>query len=119
MDRLACDRMFIAVFETGSFVGGSERLHTSAGQASKLVSRLETELDARLFNRTTRAVSPTEVGQAYYDRLRPLMDEYDALDDVDDGCECKTARTAQTNRTNDLWLPAIDPCPRRICAKVS
>ena len=80
MDRLDCDRMFVAVMETGSFTGASERLGTSSGQASKLVSRLEAELGVRLLNRTTRSISPTEAGRAYFERLRPLLDEYDHLD---------------------------------------
>lgn len=80
MDRLDCDRMFIAVMEAGSFVGGAARLGTSSGQASKLVSRLEAHLGVRLLNRTTRSVSPTVAGQAYYERLRPLVDELDILD---------------------------------------
>lgn len=72
--------MFVAVMETGSFTAAARRLGTSSGQASKLVSRLESELGVRLLSRTTRAVSPTEAGQAYFDRLRPLLDEYDNLD---------------------------------------
>jgi DNA-binding transcriptional LysR family regulator len=80
MDRLDADRMFVAVMETGSFTGAAKRLGTSSGQASKLVSHLEAELGVRLLNRTTRAVSPTEAGQAYYDRLRPLLEEFDNLD---------------------------------------
>lgn len=80
MDRLACDRMFLAVIETGSFTGAAERLGTSSGQASKLVSRLEAELGVRLLNRTTRSVSPTEAGRAYHDRLKPLVDEFEALE---------------------------------------
>lgn len=80
MDRLACDRMFAAVMDTGSFAAAAARLGTSSGQASKLVSRLEAELGVRLLNRTTRALSPTEAGQAYHDRLRPLLEEFDNLD---------------------------------------
>lgn len=80
MDRLEADRMFIFVLETGSFTAAAECLGTSSGQASKLVSRLEAELDVRLFNRTTRSVVPTEAGRAYYERLRPLIDEFDNLD---------------------------------------
>lgn len=80
MDRLRSDRMFAAVMETGSFTAAAKRLGTSSGQASKLVSALEKELGVRLLARTTRAVSPTEAGQAYYDRLRPLLEEYDSLD---------------------------------------
>lgn len=80
MNRLECDRMFIAVMEAGSFVGAARRLGTSSGQASKLVSRLEAELGVRLINRTARSVAPTEAGRAYYDRLRLLVEELDALD---------------------------------------
>ncbi|AXC50469.1 LysR family transcriptional regulator [Paracoccus suum] len=80
MDRLECDRMFLAVIETGSFTEAAGRLGTRSGQASKLISRLEAELGVRLLNRTTRSVAPTEAGRAYYDRLRPLVDELDTLD---------------------------------------
>jgi len=72
--------MFVAVMETGSFAAAARRLGTSSGQASKLVSRLEAELGVRLLNRTTRAISPTEVGSAYFGRIRQLLDEQDALD---------------------------------------
>lgn len=80
MDRLECDRMFLAVMEAGSFTGAAKKLGTNSGQASKLISRLEAELGVRLLNRTTRSVSPTEAGRAYFDRLKPLVDELEALD---------------------------------------
>lgn len=81
MERLDCDRMFIAVMETGSFTAAAQRLSTSHGQASKLITRLERELAVSLFNRSTRSLKATEVGQAYYERIRPLLAEYDALND--------------------------------------
>lgn len=80
MDRLDCDRTFVAVMEAGSFTGAAARLGISSGQASKLVSRLEAELGVRLLNRTTRAVSATEAGRAYFDRIRRLLEEFDELD---------------------------------------
>lgn len=80
MDRLDCDRMFVAVLEVGSFAGAAERLGTSSGQASKLVSRLEQELGVQLFKRSTRALSPTEIGRAYYERVKTLLEAFDTLD---------------------------------------
>lgn len=80
MDRVDCNRMFVAVMETGSFAAAAVRIGTSSGQASKLVSRLEAELGARLLNRTTRAVSATEAGQAYFERIRLLLEEFDSLE---------------------------------------
>lgn len=80
MERLDCDRMFVAVLEAGSFAAAAARLGTSSGQSSKMVSRLEAELGVQLVKRTTRALSPTEVGQAYYQRIKVLLDEFGALD---------------------------------------
>lgn len=80
MERLDCDRMFVAVIDTGSFSRAAERLGTSSGQASKLVSRLESDLGVQLLARTTRALSPTEVGRAYYEGIKPLIEEFEALD---------------------------------------
>ena len=45
----------------------------SKSAVSKHVSALEARLAVRLLNRTTRRVSPTEVGLAYYDRARAVL----------------------------------------------
>lgn len=81
MEKLDSGRMFVAVMETGSFVAAAQRLGTSHGQASKLITRLEHDLGVQLFKRSTRALSPTDIGRAYYDRLKVLLDEYDSLHD--------------------------------------
>ncbi|MFU9138461.1 LysR substrate-binding domain-containing protein [Erwinia tasmaniensis] len=81
MERLDCDRMFISVMETGSFTAAAQRLGTSHGQASKLISRLERELGVQLFRRSTRALTATDVGRAYYEKVRILLAEYDALNE--------------------------------------
>jgi len=75
LERLECDRMFVAVMEAGSFAGAAQRLATSNGQASKLISRLEQELGVQLFKRSTRALAATEIGRAYYERVKRLLDD--------------------------------------------
>lgn len=82
LDRLECDRMFVAVVESGSFAAAARRMAVSSGQASKLVSRLEQELGVQLLKRTTRALALSEAGQAYFARIRLLLTERDALDDA-------------------------------------
>ncbi|MBO0213784.1 LysR family transcriptional regulator [Vibrio sp. Vb2880] len=82
MDRLQCDRMFVAVMELGSFAKAAERLAISSGQASKLISRLEQDLGVQLVKRSTRSLAATEVGQAYYERIKRVLDDLDALDDA-------------------------------------
>ncbi|MFB4357968.1 LysR family transcriptional regulator [Pantoea sp. BS_4] len=81
MERIDCDRMFIAVMETGSFAAAAKRLDVSPGQASKMISRLERDLSVNLINRSTRFLAPTEVGRDYYEQIRQLIASYDALND--------------------------------------
>ncbi|NMP25587.1 LysR family transcriptional regulator [Rahnella sp. SAP-1] len=81
MEKLDSSRMFVAVMETGSFAAAAQRLGTSHGQASKLITRLEHDLGIQLFKRSTRAMAPTDVAVAYYDRIKLLLEEYDALND--------------------------------------
>ncbi len=60
--------IFVQVVETGSFTATAERLNLSKAVVSKYVSRLETELGARLLYRTTRRLSLTEAGEIFFER---------------------------------------------------
>jgi DNA-binding transcriptional LysR family regulator len=64
---------FVRVVEAGSFVAAADRLGISTSSLSRLVADLEQHLGARLLNRTTRRLSLTESGQAYYERCVTLL----------------------------------------------
>jgi DNA-binding transcriptional LysR family regulator len=64
---------FVRVVEAGSFVAAAERLALSTSSLSRLVADLEQHLGTRLLNRTTRRLSLTESGQAYYERCVTLL----------------------------------------------
>ena len=67
--------VFVSVVEEGTFTAAAEALDLSKGAVSKYVSRLEKRLGARLLNRTTRRVTLTEIGEAFYGRAaRALAD---------------------------------------------
>ncbi|MFD1625436.1 LysR family transcriptional regulator [Azospirillum griseum] len=68
---------FVAVADTGSFSRAAERLRVSSSHISRSVARLEDRLQARLFYRTTRKVSLTESGRAFFARCQRLIDERD------------------------------------------
>ncbi|GIC77386.1 LysR substrate-binding domain-containing protein [Moritella sp. F3] len=65
---------FVAVAETESFTAAAKRLGISTAQVSRQISALEERLSAKLFYRTTRKVSVTEVGGIYYQHCRQVMD---------------------------------------------
>ncbi|MEW9584039.1 LysR family transcriptional regulator [Paraburkholderia sp. DGU8] len=77
MDTLVSMKVFRHVVEVGSFVGAAQRMEMSAAMASKHVMHLEQQLGARLLNRTTRRVAPTEAGREYYERLSQVLTELD------------------------------------------
>ncbi|MBO6605174.1 MULTISPECIES: LysR family transcriptional regulator [Paracoccaceae] len=82
MDRLTEMEAFATVVDQGGFTDAARKMGISKSAVSKHVSSLETRLGARLLNRTTRRVSPTEIGLAYYDRARRVLNdagEADAL----------------------------------------
>ena len=73
MDRFAALQVFSQVVESGSFAKASERLNLSTSATSRLVAELESHLQTRLLNRTTRRVSLTESGRAFYERCVQLL----------------------------------------------
>ena len=77
MDRLSAMQTFARVVESGSFARASERLNISTSVASRQVADLEAHLKTRLLHRTTRKLSLTESGQAYYERVVQLLADLD------------------------------------------
>ena len=73
MDKLTGMAVFISVAKAGSFVGGAKEMSISRAMATKYISHLERYLGARLFNRTTRSMSLTDVGAAYLLRCRSVL----------------------------------------------
>lgn len=82
MDRLAEMEAFVSVVDNGGFTEAARKMGVSKSAISKNVSALETRLAVRLLNRTTRRVSPTEVGLAYYDRARGVLSDANDADSM-------------------------------------
>jgi len=66
-------RLFAYVVEMGSISGAGQRLGLSPAAASKRLAALEERLGARLVHRTTRRLSTTQVGQAFYEEVRAIL----------------------------------------------
>jgi DNA-binding transcriptional LysR family regulator len=80
MDRMTSLRVFREVVESGSFVTAAERLSMSPPMASKHVAQLEKSLGARLLHRSSRHLSLTEAGTAWYEQSRRALDLLDAAE---------------------------------------
>jgi DNA-binding transcriptional LysR family regulator len=80
MDHLQAIRIFARVVETGSFTQAAQSLEMPNTTVSKWVRSLETHLGVKLLERSTRRVTVTTDGAAYYERTRFLLSE---LDDIE------------------------------------
>jgi DNA-binding transcriptional LysR family regulator len=81
LDRFSEMAVFAKVVEQGSFTSAARALGISKSAVSKQVSRLEDRLGARLLNRTTRKLSLTEVGVAFYERCARIVEEAEAAEE--------------------------------------
>jgi len=79
MDTLDGLKTVVGVIETSSFTAASERLGISKALVSKYVGEVESQLGTRLFNRTTRQVTATQAGLAYYEQALILLEQYQVM----------------------------------------
>jgi DNA-binding transcriptional LysR family regulator len=89
MDRLTAMTSFVKVVESGGFSAAARRLDVSASLVTTHVKSLEDRLGVLLLNRSTRNVSLTEVGQAYYERCVQILAELDEADEVAQSSQLK------------------------------
>lgn len=101
MDRLAAMETFVYVVETGSFSAAAKRLNVGQPAVSKTIAQLEARLAVRLLLRSTRGLTPTEAGLAFFDRAKRAIEEANEADNA--------ARGAASGLTGNL----------RICAAVT
>jgi DNA-binding transcriptional LysR family regulator len=73
VDKFEAMRVFCTVIEAGGFASAAERLGLSTSAVSRHVAQLEAHLNVRLLNRTTRRMSPTDEGFAYFERCTQLL----------------------------------------------
>jgi len=76
MDRLDELSVLVAVLDTGSLAAAGRRLRRSPPAITRTIAALEQRVGARLVERTTRRLAPTEAGHALADRARALLDLY-------------------------------------------
>ena len=74
MDRLTAMEVFVRIVETGSFSAVAREMGMTQPTVSKQLTALEKQLKTRLLNRSTRQLSLTEAGTAYYESSKRIID---------------------------------------------
>ncbi|TYQ21332.1 UNVERIFIED_ORG: LysR family transcriptional regulator for bpeEF and oprC [Zoogloea ramigera] len=111
MNKLQAMEVFVEVVDTGGFTRAADNLHLPKATVSTLIAALETALSVKLLHRTTRHVSVTADGAAYYERcLRILSDVRDAEESLSRTRLSPSGRLrvdVPTGLASDVLIPAM------------
>ncbi len=109
MDRLSEMEAFATVVDQGGFTDAARKMGKSKSAISKYVTSLEARLGARLLNRTTRRVSPTEIGLAYYDRARRVLNDAGEADSFVTATQSVPAGVLRVSVATDFGVSCMSP----------
>lgn len=80
MDRFHELEVFVAVADAGSFAKAGTRLRLSPPAVTRAISALEDRLGARVFNRSTRSLTITDVGQHFLENARRILTDMETAE---------------------------------------
>ena len=109
MDTLTPLRAFRRIVELGSIAKAADALDLSSAALSKQLRALEAHLGAVLLQRTTRRMSLTDTGQAYYAECCRLLDEFDALEQSVRAQSQQVAGRLRVNAPLSFALSTLSP----------
>lgn len=75
--ELSAIALFVEVVRRGSFAAAARASDVDPSAVSRVIAGLESELGVRLFQRSTRRLSPTEAGVRYFEQVEPILEELD------------------------------------------
>jgi LysR family transcriptional regulator for bpeEF and oprC len=109
MDFLFAMRVVDAVGHHGSFAAAARAMNLSTPSVSRLVSELESHLGVRLFNRTTRRISPTESGYRFLQRSGHLLEDVESLLDETRATHRAPTGTLKVSCVNAFGIERVAP----------
>ncbi len=106
-------RVFVRVFVTGSFTAAAQALGYSTAQTSRLLSELESSLQARLLQRSTRRLALTEVGARYLERCRLILGEIEDANAEAGGAHLIPRGHLRVQSTTGIGIQLLAPLAAR------
>lgn len=102
-------QIFVEVMRHGSFAAVARERNIDPSSVSRMVAGLESELGIRLFQRTTRKLSPTEAGMTYFERVEPLIEEIQQAADIAKDISGNPKGTIRVTASVSFGLKCIVP----------
>lgn len=109
MDKFSAMQAFVRVVEAGTFTKAADSMHLPKATVTRLIQDLEKELDTKLLNRTTRKVTVTVDGAAYYEQASRLLGEVHELESSMSRAKASPRGKVKVDIPSSLGLAVIIP----------
>lgn len=103
IDKFESIRAFTEVVEEGGFASAARRMQLSRSAVNKLVMNLENNLGVQLLYRTTRQVTPTDTGRAFYERCLDILGSLEEVELAVSRQHQEPKGTLKINAPMSLW----------------
>ncbi|WP_455220311.1 LysR family transcriptional regulator [Kaarinaea lacus] len=107
-------KTFLTIADTGSFSLAAERLYLTQPAISKRIRTLETELDARLFDRVGRQTLLTPAGEVFYKRAQIILQQLEDSQREIDNLSGEVAGTLHIGTSHHIGLHRLPPVLKRL-----
>ncbi|WP_322101514.1 LysR family transcriptional regulator [Paraburkholderia sp. J41] len=109
MDKLASMKMFVRVAHAGGFAKAATRASLSTAAVSRAIMDLESNLQTRLFNRTTRQISLTDAGRRYLVHCERILNQVEFADAEAKGATAQPAGRLRIHATASFGQHYLTP----------
>lgn len=116
MPYLESLKVFVRVVELGSITAGGRDLRLTPAVASNRIKELEGRLGVRLLNRTTRKLVPTEIGRAFHEQARRVIDALDEAEQLVTGYSGQPQGVIRVSAPLGIGRRLIAPLIPEFCA---
>jgi LysR family transcriptional regulator, regulator for bpeEF and oprC len=117
MDQLLALRVFVRIADAGTFARAADSLDMPKPTVTKLIQNLENHLGVRLLQRTTRRVTVTPEGAAYYERASRLVAELDDMDAAAANARAKPRGRLRVEMGSSLANLILIPALQEFCVR--
>ncbi len=116
MDQIQAMRVFARVVEAGSFTRAADSLALPKGTVTKQIQALEARVRVKLLSRTTRRVTVTPDGAAYYERAARLLNDFDDLESSMTNAQAKPQGRLRIDVGSSIASHIVIPALAKFCA---
>ncbi|MEL7503319.1 MAG: LysR family transcriptional regulator [Cyanobacteria bacterium J06554_6] len=109
MDKFESMRAFVQVVEAGGFAAAARQIDLSRSAVNKLVHNLENDLGVQLLHRSTRKVSPTQTGLAFYERCLAILADVDEAERAVAQLQAEPKGTLKINAPMSFGILRVAP----------